>query len=89
MADTIGAFVLVQSKPRKAFDVATSIQKLKWVKWACAVTGLYDVIAYVETPGMGLLSDLVINHIQQIEGIQRTHTAMIMAGSASRRQPKS
>jgi len=81
MADVIGAFVLVQSKPGKAFDVAKSIRKLKWVKWACAVTGVYDVIAFLETPGMHSLSDLVINQIQQIEGIQRTHTAMTMADS--------
>ena len=79
--NSIGAFVLVQSKPGKAFDVAKSIRKLKWVKWACAVTGAYDVIACVETPGMDSLSDLVMNQIQQIEGIQRTQTATIMAGS--------
>jgi DNA-binding Lrp family transcriptional regulator len=87
MADVIGAFVLVQSKPGKAFDVAKSIRKLKRVKWACAVTGVYDVIACVETSGMDSLSDLVINQIQPIEGIQRTHTAMIMTG-ITRRQPK-
>ena len=88
MADVIGAFVLIQSKPGKAFDVARSIRKLKWVKWACAVTGVYDVIVCVETPGMDSLSDIVLNRIQQIEGVQRTHTAMIMAG-ITRTRPKS
>ena len=88
MADSIGAFVLVQSKPGKAFDVAKSIGKLKGIKWTCVVTGVYDVIAYVETPHMSFLSGLVVTQIQRNKGIQRTHTAMIIAGS-TRRQSKS
>jgi DNA-binding Lrp family transcriptional regulator len=79
---------LVQSKPGKAFDVAKSIGKLRWIKWACTVTGVYDVIAYSETPDMNSLSELVIKRIQRIEGIERSHTALIMAGSAGTR-PKS
>ncbi len=76
----VGAFVLVQSKLGRAYDVAKSIGEINGVKWACAVTGVYDVIAYLEMSGMKSLSNLVIRKIQPIEGIERTHTAVIVSG---------
>jgi len=75
----VGAFVFVQSKLGKAYDVAKLIGNFKGVKWACAVTGVYDVIACLEMPNMNSLSNLVISKIQPIEGIERTHTAVIVS----------
>jgi DNA-binding Lrp family transcriptional regulator len=77
-----GAFVFVQSKLGRAYDVAKLIGKINGVKWACAVTGVYDVIACLEMPDMNSLSNLVIKKIQPIEGIERTHTAVIVSGEA-------
>lgn len=78
MAESVVAFVFVQSKLGKAFDVVKSIGKVNGVRWAYAVTGVYDVIACVEISDMRSLSDLVIKEIQPIEGIERTHTAVIV-----------
>jgi len=75
----VGAFVFVQSKLGRAYDVAKLIGNVDGVKWACAVTGVYDVIAYLEMPNMNSLSNLVITKIQPIEGIERTHTAVIVS----------
>jgi len=43
----VGAFVFIQSKLGRAYDVARSVGRINGVKWACAITGVYDVIAYL------------------------------------------
>lgn len=43
-----------------------------------AVTGVYDVIAYLELSDMTSLSELVIKKIQSVKGVERTHTAIVL-----------
>lgn len=43
-----------------------------------AVTGVYDVIAYLELSNMTSLSELVIKKIQSVKGVERTHTAIVV-----------
>lgn len=43
-----------------------------------AVTGLYDVIAYLEMKDMTTLSELVIRKVQSVKGVERTHTAIVV-----------
>jgi len=43
-----------------------------------AVTGLYDVIAYLEIRDMTTLSELVMKKIQSVKGVERTHTAIVV-----------
>ncbi len=78
----VGAFVFIQSKLGRAYDVARSVEKINGVKWTCAITGVYDVIAYLELRDMNALSTLVIKKIQRVEGIERTHTGAIVFGEA-------
>ena len=44
MVSPVGAFVFVQTKLGKAFDVAKSVRHVEGVMWTCAVTGVLDLI---------------------------------------------
>ena len=74
----VKAFVLVQAQLGKARSVAKAISKVRGVKMVHAVTGVYDVIAYLELKDMESLSELVIRKIQSVKGVERTHTAIVV-----------
>lgn len=75
---SVKAYVLVQAQLGKARSVAGAIAKVRGVKMVHAVTGVYDVIAYLELPNMASLSELVIKRIQSVKGVERTHTAIVV-----------
>jgi len=74
----VKAFVLVQAQLGRARGVARAIERVKGVKMVFAVTGVYDVIAYLEMRDMSSLSELVIKRIQSVKGVERTHTAIVV-----------
>lgn len=79
----------MQVAPGRAKDAAESISKIEGVKMAHAVTGPFDVIAYAEVTDMANLSDLVLARIQNVEGVQKTQTAVVVTPEiATRSLPK-
>jgi DNA-binding Lrp family transcriptional regulator len=74
----VKAFVLVQAQLGRARAVEKAIERVKGVKMVFAVTGVYDVIAYIEMRDMTTLSELVIKKIQSVKGVERTHTAIVV-----------
>ena len=74
----VKAYVLIQSQLGKARTVAKSMAKVRGVKMVHAVTGVYDVIVYLELADMASLSELVIRKIQPVKGVERTHTAIVV-----------
>jgi len=72
----IVAYILIQAELGMSSSVAASLSKIDCVKIAHSVTGVYDVIAYVEVSDLAKLSSLVLKEIQTIKGVQRTHTAI-------------
>ena len=74
----VKAFVLVQAQLGRARAVERAIERVKGVKMVFAVTGVYDVIAYLEMRDMATLSELVIKKIQSVKGVERTHTAIVV-----------
>jgi DNA-binding Lrp family transcriptional regulator len=74
----VKAYVLVQAQLGRARYVAKAISKVRGVKMVHAVTGIYDVIAYLEMHDMTTLSELVIKSIQSVKGVERTHTAIVV-----------
>ncbi len=69
--------VLIQLAPGTTKTAAKVISKIKGVKMAHAVTGPFDVIAFVEVPDLTTLSDLILAKIQNTEGVQKTQTAIV------------
>jgi DNA-binding Lrp family transcriptional regulator len=74
----VKAFVLVQAQLGRARSVERAIERIKGVKMVFAVTGVYDVIAYLEMRDMTTLSELVVKKIQSVKGVERTHTAIVV-----------
>ena len=73
---TVKAYVLIQTELGKGHAVSKAIAKVPGVKRVHAVTGVYDVIAYLELPNMTSLSDVMIRKIQSVKNVERTHTAI-------------
>jgi DNA-binding Lrp family transcriptional regulator len=69
------AYVLIQVKGSKAEQIAEDILKLEGIRMAHSVTGMYDIIAYVEVDDLGAIAELV-RKIHEVDGIERTHTAI-------------
>src|SRR2546429_8848590 len=72
------SYVLIQLAPGTTKTAAKAISKIKGVKMAHAVTGPFDVIAFVEVPDLTTLSDLVLEKIQKVEGVEKTQTAVVV-----------
>lgn len=69
-------FVLINTKPGKAFEVADKVAKIEKVKAAYAVTGPFDVIAFFESDEPIADVKKVVSKIHEIDGVERTLTAI-------------
>lgn len=79
MADKrkIGAYVLIKIAPGKSRTITEQISRIEGVKTAHPVTGMFDIIAFLESPDINSLTGTVRAKIQTIEGVLRTHTAIV------------
>jgi DNA-binding Lrp family transcriptional regulator len=74
----LASYILVQLGPGTAKTAAKVISKIEGVKMAHAVTGPFDIIAFVEVPDLATLSDLVLAKIQNVDGVEKTQTAVVV-----------
>ena len=73
----IGAYVLIKIAPGKSRSITQKISEVEGVKTAHPVTGMFDIIAYVEASDINHLTGTVRSKIQTIDGVLRTHTAIV------------
>jgi DNA-binding Lrp family transcriptional regulator len=73
----IGAYVLLKIVPGKSRSITEKISRIEGVKTAHSVTGMFDIIAYIEASDINNLTGTVRGSIQNIEGVLRTHTAIV------------
>lgn len=69
------AYVFLSCEPLLVWEIAEAAIKIEGVKMAHAVTGQFDVVAYVEFPNMGKLREM-LGQFQSMKGVQRTQTAV-------------
>src|SRR2546426_10644816 len=81
------SYILIQLAPGTAKSAAQAIAKIDGVKMAHAVTGPFDVIAFAEVPDLATLSELVLAKIQNVEGVQKTQTAVVVTPDAPKPSP--
>ncbi len=74
----ISAFIFVECAQGKSLEVAEKIGKITGVRDAYAVTGPYDVIAFVSAPNFSDLGEVVVKKIQSIPGVLRTLTNIVV-----------
>ena len=71
------AFVLIETKPGKAKDVANILKEAgSGVISVDPVTGPYDIIAIIEANELNDIGELVTGKIHPIDGISRTVTCL-------------
>jgi DNA-binding Lrp family transcriptional regulator len=73
----IGAYVLIKIAPGKSRMITDKIAKVEGVKTVHPVTGMFDIIAFLEASDINNLTGTVRTQIQTIEGVLRTHTAIV------------
>ncbi len=72
------AYVLTNAAPGKAGDARKQMAEIPGVKSAHAVTGAYDIIAFIEGGDISELGDKVVSQIQQIDGVAQTMTCVVV-----------
>ncbi len=72
----VSAYILIETSPGTAGQVAKKLREFPFVKTASAVTGPYDVICMVEAPNLSDVGLNVVNRIQGVEGVLRTLTCL-------------
>jgi DNA-binding Lrp family transcriptional regulator len=73
----IGAYILIKIAPGKSRSITEQVAKIDGVKTAHPVTGIYDIIAYIETSDINSLTGTVRTKVQTLDGVLRTHTAIV------------
>lgn len=73
----IGAYVLIKIAPGKSRSLVEQISKVEGVKTAHPVTGMFDIIVYIEASDINNLTGSVRSKIQTLQGVLRTHTAIV------------
>jgi DNA-binding Lrp family transcriptional regulator len=71
------AFILIDTSPGKAREVAAKIRGVDGVREAHAVTGPHDIIAVVEAPDVSSLGEMVVHRVQSIAGVNRSLTSIV------------
>jgi DNA-binding Lrp family transcriptional regulator len=67
------AYILINTEPGIIWKVAEAVLKIEGVKMAHAVTGQFDVVAFLELPKMDDLAR-IIEKIQHLTGVRGTQT---------------
>jgi DNA-binding Lrp family transcriptional regulator len=79
---TLRAYVLIEAAVGKANSVGEGVMKLEFsdaqVLSVDAVTGPFDVIALLESDDLDKLGRAITDGIQQVDGVQRTTTCLVV-----------
>jgi DNA-binding Lrp family transcriptional regulator len=85
----VQAYVLVDCVPGTAHQVVDALTRLPGVETAHAVTGVYNVIAFLRAESMAEMGDLLTRHIQRLKGILKTNTNVVVEPTAAHRSMES
>jgi DNA-binding Lrp family transcriptional regulator len=80
---SIHAYVFVECTLGKATHVAEALMKVPGVETAHAVTGTYDVIAFVRADNVAVLGDLLSSGIHRLPGVLKTTTNVVVEPGAA------
>lgn len=71
----LGSLHFLSCEPLLVWEITEAAVKIEGVKTAHAVTGQFDVVAYVEFVNMDKLRE-ILGKFQSLKGVQRTQTAV-------------
>jgi DNA-binding Lrp family transcriptional regulator len=74
----LSAYVLIETEVGKVAHVAQALTKLDGAQLAEDLAGPYDVIARLQAPSLNELGQLVVAHVQLLDGVTRTVTCIVL-----------
>jgi DNA-binding Lrp family transcriptional regulator len=72
----VAAYLLINTDTGKELLVVKGLKKIKGVKHVHVVTGLHDVICFVQGSNLSDLKNTIIQKVRGVKGIQRTVTCL-------------
>lgn len=82
---TVRAYVFVECTLGRAIQVAEALVHVPGVEAAHAVTGAFDVIAFVTADDLVVLGDLLSQRIHRLPGVLKTTTNVVVESTAPSR----
>jgi len=73
----VKAFILIDTSPGKAREVAMKLRQVPGVSIAHAVTGPHDIIAMAEAQDVTSLGELIVQKVQSVPGVNRSLTSIV------------
>lgn len=71
------AFVMIDVYPGRESDAQKALQGMEGVQFVHQVTGVHDLIAFVDTePYEGLA--LIVSRIRKLDGVRATDTELVL-----------
>lgn len=74
----IKAYVFIETTLGKSTQVSLAMSKLAGVKMAHAVTGSYDVIAFVEAKDIAALGEFISARVHRLPEVLKTTTNVVV-----------
>lgn len=82
-AALVRAHVMITLAPRQSVAIELALRRIPEVRVLHAVSGPFDLIAIVAAPSLGEL-DTVLDRIGELEGVERTSSAIVLSTRLSR-----
>jgi len=74
----IGAYILINGKAGKIKDIVARLSKIKGIRAVHACWGRPDIFAYAELADLKALSELVLDRVQKLNGVEQTDTHIVI-----------
>ena len=75
------AFVLINAEIGSEEDVLAELKKMKNVKEAYVVYGVYDIVAKVDSESMDKLKESITWNIRRLDKVRSTLTMIVVEGA--------
>ncbi|RMD47371.1 MAG: Lrp/AsnC family transcriptional regulator [Aquificota bacterium] len=72
------AYVLIEADPALIPEILDQLAKVENVRSADVVTGIYDIIVFVEGENQNEIGRVVIRDINPIKGVKKATTCMVV-----------
>ena len=83
LAGQISAHVIIEVDPKYSAKVVSSLTKLDAVRTVQSVSGIYDLVATLETPTTEAM-DSVLDAIGQLPGVAKTTSSIVLSTKLNR-----
>ena len=70
----ITAIVLLQARPGRIPEVASTVAQIEGVREVYSVTGDVDLVAIVRVERQEALAEIIADHLGKVEGVVQTRT---------------